>query len=429
MPSSAMISPDVSSGASPIRRIVRHFGWSLITEMANRGSLLAFSLLVARYVGVIEFGLFSLGLILAQYAWLLVDFGLSVSGTRFVAATQQASHRSLSGLLTIRTILATVVFLGGSLISFRAMDSIYHAAILATSLLFVFGGSLSIEWILRGQERFRPITVVNATVTPSVIVVGIVLVILLDSALVAAIIRPITALLVAVLLIRYARRAGVHVGLVLPSRGDWRQFFSSTPLAVSLTLAGIYPYIGMPVLAATASVTDVGEYGATLRIVTFFLGFNTLLATAAVPVMTHAVDVSLLSLRSVILRLASTSMILGFGVAACLTILAPSSIPLILGESYPRTAEMIQIASWVIPFSFARVAFAVALVSVQGQKEHLLSTTAGAVSSSIFCVILSLEFGPMGAAGSLVVSELLTLGAMALFLRRCLAHREAAVTV
>ena len=232
------------------RRVAHGAAWSLVGAVVSRGMAFVATLVVARSLGVIDFG--KLGLVQTTVnAFATVSgFGLGLTATRFIsgrARTEPDRAAAMGGVATILAFItgclfAGVVALSATVVAAQVLDAPQLGADLRTaSLLLVFQGVVGVQLAtLMAFEEFRGNAILNSFL-------GVVsLPILLAGARIGGLNGVIWALVAnsllsavggALLVRRVARARGIHWKLRIQTREVLQLWRMSVPAA----LAGSIP--------------------------------------------------------------------------------------------------------------------------------------------------------------------------------------------
>lgn len=98
-------------------------------------------------------------------------------------------------------------------------------------------------------------------------------------------------------------------------------------------------------------------------------------------------------------------------------IFAEPLISVIFGPGYSKAADVLKIMAWLLPLFILSGHYRSMLFGLGQQRLDFVSTAFGAVMSAILCFFVIAKFGATGAAGSMLVAEIVTLAFAYYFVR------------
>ena len=384
---------------------------------------------VARVLEPSGFGL----VIFAQgFAFVLVvfiDWGMGLTGIRSTAANQgdagalsDVVRRVRGGQLLLA--MASAVLALGALVLVPTMRD--HPELLVLSWVAAAALGLSPNWFFVGLERAR----VAALIQLSFRAAGAALTFVLvddpgDAWIVLALFAgsSVGGLLVSdVVMYR-------HVEFRLPEwRPSVREIRDSTMIFVGGLGVALITSFSVVLLGFLGSSTDVAHFGAAERLVRVSITLLGPIGAAVIPRMT-ALQIAgerqrarrLLIIAVVVATLPALAIML------CLIVFASPIIELIYGASFvDSSAPILQVLALIIPVNVAGAVFGVWLMSLHRDRLILTVALVAGVSHVVLGCLLTLLFGPIGMAWSVIAAE--ALGATGGFLAvRHEARRAAAV--
>jgi len=150
---------------SLLRRTGSNIYWIVLSDFVTKITTLLATIYLARQLGVENFGIFSLSVVVASTLWPIVDLGVSEYGIRKVARAPATTPNILLSLNTSRFIAAVVISLGA--ICVLSIAGLAEAKFLAISLglSYLLGFALCPDWLFRGLEDMKNLFYVNAAIS------------------------------------------------------------------------------------------------------------------------------------------------------------------------------------------------------------------------------------------------------------------------
>jgi O-antigen/teichoic acid export membrane protein len=380
----------------------------------------AFYLVLARRLGVEEFGRYTYAMSFTVLFTVLADVGVMTLFTREVSRTPERVNALLRQVLRIKLVLAALTFAASTLISWAthpSPDGMLLIAVLTAAMLFNSSAFL-FENLLKSAERAGVAGISVVAQSASAFVVGSMLVFSGLGALGGA-----WAYLVA---------AMVHLAAAAYwSRDLWRRpdtadaatavtpwptwialVKEAMPMALSWAFLTVYFRIDTVLLNVFQGPNAVGLYGGCYRFFEAFVLLSAAYRSVLFPVMARAADgpddaLGVLCRKSLRLHLMFT-----IGVAVFITFQARQVLTVMLGSAYAPAAPVLATLVWALPGAFMADTL-LHLLAAQ-RRQSVIARAMGI--TAFFNVALNLavipRFSAVGAAATTVASELLIFALM-----------------
>jgi O-antigen/teichoic acid export membrane protein len=392
-------------------------------ECAGRLFSIATALLIARGLGVEDFGSYALLTGIAVIVAEAGEFGLGATASQALVA------RSVSLPVLVATRLrltaAVVAACGLCLLLLPVIAPASWGGAAWASLLvplvcyFLLAGwsdFLGIALRARGAPSLEALSVLSLRAT--VLLVAL-------SALGAGgglrllawtlPLSPLPALILAAVLLR--RQRGAAAGEAGSGRRVCDVLRSAAPLALNGALALLSLRVEILALAAVRGDRDSGLFAAALKLVELLILVPAALGAGAMPALTRE---ALAGGATVARRTVATAALLGVPAAAGLVLLAPWIVGRLFGPDYADAATPLRIlAPALVPVFLNAVLFHCLIALGRGAALPRLTLVRLGVASLLAAALIP-SFGPSGAAAGFLVAELTLL---ALVSRACRAER------
>jgi O-antigen/teichoic acid export membrane protein len=390
-------------------------------EILGRLLALATTLLVARVLGVSDFGLFAVLSGIAVLVAELSDLGLQgiavqslVSGSLPLSALVRAKARLTAGLLVIAAVAAFPPGLSwsASLVP-AAWRPSWEAGLRHGPLLFpliVYSALsnwtelLGIALRVRGRRGLEAATIVTFRAVGLALVAGALwsgngLRGLVWALAVSAL--PPLALAVVFLRVHAAGEPGaprIEVGV-------GRTLKASAPLAVNGVLAILSLRIELLALALFRGSLEAGLFAAALKVVELMNVLPAAIAAGAMPALTREAASGADPVRR---RTAATVALLAAPAAAGLVLVAPGVVAL-LGAGYDAAATPLRVLAPALLALFMNTVLLHALIAAGRARRVPVLTAARVTAATALALVLVPPFGALGAAAGFLLAELLLL--------------------
>jgi O-antigen/teichoic acid export membrane protein len=397
---------------SSIRKIARNTASLLASDMMNRATTFILYALVGRRLGAYEFGQMSLALTFFYISQVVAVVGLKTLITREVAKDRAKTDRYLvNGSVVV--ILASLLAMGAMQILVWAMGYSRDTGlvILLLSLaLFPFSLSAVCEGIFQAWERMHYIALANLSTNIAKVVIAFMALGTLFAlpGLIGLLVASYVAVLViewGIVLTRITRpRSGIDIrfGLAMVRT-------TSTFLGIDVVIA-VATNINVILLSKLADETQVGVYSAASQLmVPVLLLFNST-ALSIFPVMSRRFEPTFATLRWIAERMIGVLIAIALPTLVGLLFLSPLVLELLYGNrDFTQSATVLRIVVWsLIPVALTSVLGQVLLASMR-ERVSLRIVMIDAVATLAFGLVLTSQFGLLGAAVSALVVRLVDL--------------------
>ena len=402
--------------------------------LTAKGLDFVFYLVLARVLGVEQFGRYSYALSFTLLFSILADLGVL---TIFTREASRAPHRTPELLREVLIVklglgLATITASSGITIATHAPTSTLILVVVFTISMLLNSCAMLFENLLKSAGRAGVAGVSVLAQSATALATGLTLVLSGGGAIAGAIAYLLAAVVHLVAAAVWSRKlwrrgpagesgdaagAGDLSGApTTPQPLTWGSRLAllkeSAPRALSGACIGVYFRIDSVMLPACHGASAVGLYGGTYRFFEGFVLFSAAYRSVLFPIMARAADgpaetLGVLCRKSLRLHLMFT-----IGVAVFFTLQASEIIGVVLGPAYAAAGPALAILVWALPGAF-----------MADTLYHLLAAqrrqTAGARALAItaaFNVALNLTLIPrmsiVGAAITAVASQAMSFGLM-----------------
>lgn len=377
---------------------------------------------LARVFGPDGFGVIELALAVLFVFTQLVDFGSEKYGAVAVAQDNKQVSSLVVHVVSMRLTLAIFSFLllAGFLLIMNKPWEVKQIILIYGLSLFLVPGL--IQWVFQGLDQM-PKVAVFSVVRQLIFAVLIFALIPRYKYLWLVAVFELTALTGTVLLMMFVFRK-------LPYRPHFKlqidQFKSifrqSTPIFLSQTMMALKAHLPAIVLGfMVVNNAEVGWFRASHRIVFALNTFVMLYLFNLLPSIARSIQTKTKSLNHLMhhsIRITAWSAIF-IGLVGML--LAEQIVQLIYGNEFAEAAGALKIMIWMIVVFILSGHYRYILIGLGQQILDFRSTAIGAIFSVALCFLLIPKFGQIGAAWTMLFSEIMTWVFAYYFVRRRIA--------
>lgn len=374
---------------------------------------LIFVIYIAVELGLTQFGIYTLGHYFAGIFVIFGDLGLNNYTTREIARNRNDAQGTINRIFSFRIVLSLLAFtIGVNALLF--IDYGIYIEQLTIIILFThifFKSFLSfIIHIFEGFERMEYITISEALRRGLDLAIGIYIVSQgygLTYLIIGLVISDLIILIFTWSLFYYSLPVRIQFDFTTTAWYD--TLTSAIPFGLLLVSLGVINSIDTTMLGKISGETEVGLYGAVIRITSVLSIIPLMAATAMFPATSRLYFTSLEKARSIFLNLIRLMMYIGLPIAVGTTIIGSSLIVLVYDTTFLPAALPLKIVIWSIALAFLNLPMVMFLSSIEKQKQATIIIGIGAIFNVIFNFILIPEYGMVGAATTTVISQIIIL--------------------
>lgn len=401
-PTDVLDSPE--AGGRVVRGgVLRAGGYVLGTLLSLAGIAV-----VTRYLGLEEFGRYSVVFSLITVVGAVTDAGMGTLGLREYSQRRGTDRdelmRTLLGLRLALTLAgATIAAVLAAAFGYRA-ELVLGAGLAGLGLVLTVGqttlgiplGASMRNGALAGIDLLR-----------QALTVGLYAVLVVVGAGTAAFLGvgiPVGAVVVAVVAVLV--RGQVPLRPRLAPRAWAALLRTSVGFALATAVGTIYVYTAQILTELVASDREVGLFAASFRVFIVLAAIPGLLITVAFPVLARAARDDRARLAYGVGKLLDVSALLGLAAAVGLVTGAPAIIAVMAGDEYAEAAGVLRILSIAVVMSFLLATWGFALLSLHEHRALLRANLAAFAVSAVTVSLLAGAHGAQGAAVGTVLGEL-----------------------
>ena len=395
------------------KRTGSNITWILLSDLFGKGSMVFATVYLARVLGVEHFGIFSLGIAIANSVWPLVDLGTNGYGTREVARDSKNAGPLLSSLGSLRFFASFVmIFIGIAVLEAMAVETIKSYAIIG-ALLYLTCYAICPDWVVRGLEQMRWLFVINL-LTAIFFVVGIV--VYVDGAedlVEASVFRSLSYGIgsIAGLILLYTKRSIFFSLKVTIER--WIDLIKRTYFFLFIRMAtNLGQYISLFVVTYVLTEADTGLYAAPHRLYIIAISLLAAITAAVYPILSklHHSDTQADQFSRYQRQLVQFFLMIFMPAAGLGLVCSDSIIDFIFGVEYAASADTLMILLITLPFVAMRSIFMFTMMAGGAEKKTYPLVLCSVMVQAISAAILAPTYGLEGAAVSMLAGEIVACG-------------------
>jgi O-antigen/teichoic acid export membrane protein len=202
-------------------------------------------------------------------------------------------------------------------------------------------------------------------------------------------------------------KLGLTVRLRQPSRLALGFLKTALPIG-GIGLVGIvYDRVDTLMLSVLSSATSVARYNVPYGFVRLSWLIPSVISAAFFPLLSRRIRSEGQAAAPLFFLMARVFLFLSVPISLALAVASPALLPAVFGRSYAESAPVLEIMAWTSVFGFQNYLLWYGLLAVHLEKSVLKIQVAGLLVNVVLNAWAIPRYGPSGAAGALVASDLL----------------------
>jgi len=379
--------------------------------------------IISRIIGPDKFGIINYASAVVGYFILIVNYGFDLTATRKVAQNKNNSVVITELFSTILwcKILLFLFTLALLLICF-AIFPVFVAEwrVMVYSYIFIISLVITPNWLYQGMQELNRIAIFNV-ITKILFTVAVLLAVRTESDYVYyPLIFGLAQIVVGYYSFHYAiRRYNIKI-IRIPFKQTVKILKDEYLVFFSTVVINLYTTTNTVLLGALANNAQVGYYSAAIKIVLIVQAIITLpLSSSFFPYVGAAFSTSRQEGVKAAQKVLPIVTLVGFAALAGMVLLGPWALRLFYGDRFMLSIPIFLILSVTPLLIVISNVYAIqVMVNLMMDRAFLRITAVGAVISIVTNLMLIPSNGGVGAAYSLLITELFILVACAFYLYR-----------
>lgn len=390
-------------------KILGNTGWLFFDKVLRMGVGLIVGVWVARYLGPVQFGLFNYAIAIVALFTAIGTLGLNNIVVRDLVrqpSTEAPTTLGTAFLLQIVGGVLACLIAVAVVYLMRPADEEAILIVLILGITILFRASDVVRyWFEARVESKYTVWIENAVF---ILFAGVkIALILLEATLVSFVWLVLAeAVVVAILLIAVYLRQETEIA-------KWKYQFKrskellsdSWPLILSGLAVMLYMRIDQIMLGQMLGDEAVGIYSAAVRLSEIWYFIPMIIVSSTFPALIAARQTSTEKYEDMLKKLFRLMFLLALSLAIPISFMSEFIITTLYGTNYTGAASILVVHIWAGVFVFMGVASSRWFISENLQKYTFYRTLTGCVISLSLNYMFIPEFGPIGSAWSLVISQ------------------------
>lgn len=393
-------------------------------------SLVAIPVL-ARHLGVDDFGRYITVLSLIAIVGMISDAGLTLVGLREYAVRDPAARvRLVRNLVGLRLVVSGLGAVAATVFALAAgySDAMVFGTALAGVGLVLTMVQQTYTVPLQADLRLGLVTVLDLA-RHALSVLAILVLALAGAGLVEFLAIPVPVGLAVLVAAAYAirGRSGVRPSF---DADEWRYLArEAIPVAIASTIGSFFYRSAIIMLSLLATAEETGYFSASFRIVEAILMVPGLLTAAAFPIVARAAHDDHERLSYSLQRLFDMALILGAWTALCVVLGAGPAIDFVGGSEFGPAEPVLRVQGIALASSYLVTVWATGLWALRDQRALAWANAVGVATAVLLTASLIPSYGALGAAVAMTIAEALLTAIYGFALMRNRPHLRPSLTV
>lgn len=362
---------------------------------------------IARVIGADGIGIQSYTYSIVSYFVLFAMLGVNNYGNRSIAMVRDSKEKlskTFISIYIVQAIMSLIMIFLYSIYIIFIVDT--YKMFFVIQAIYIIGALLDINWFFFGIEKFKLTVIRNTIIRLTTVFAMFVFVRNSSDIYIYSLILAISNLLSQVVLWKFI---GEYICFTSVRSEDILEHVKPMlVLFIPVISVSLYKVMDKIMLGAISSVTQVGFYENSEKLINIPLGVITALATVMLPKMSNLqAKYDEKESKKYILLSIEFVMIIGFGSMFGLIGISNILIPMFLGSGFNGCINVVSLLSITILFvGWANVIRTQFLIPRRKDKIYIISTFLGAFVNIVVNILLIKKYGAIGAAIGTILAEI-----------------------
>ena len=399
---------------SQVKTVFKNMGWVTLSQIVTNICAFLWTILIARYLGVTDYGILSFVISFTVLIGIGNDIGMTTFTTRELSRDRSRTQKFVNNILPFKIILSTIFLLFTVAVIYllgynNLIIEVTFLMYLETIVLGLFNFLCA---VYQAHENLKP-TSISLIIYSVSLLIFTVIISFLDLGLVCVAFSYFFAYL---LCLSYALYHFINIFGIPRFELDlifWKKtLLSSVPFALTTFFFTIYFSIDIVMISWLSGDYSTGIYNSAYKLISVFTAFYVVYQSVIFPLMSklYSEDTNLLKVSFEASFKYSFLILLPICIGVYLY--APYIVTLIYSSQYALASAPMQILIWTVLFLFMNYVTTSLLNSIGKEVSVTKIYIVAAFFNIILNYILIPKYSYIGASISTVLSEILILALM-----------------
>lgn len=399
--------------------IFKQVSWLFFSQILTRLIGFVYTIYLARSLGVLNFGLYSLALAYFSIISSISDFGFNRFLIREIVAVSGKKWEIIWNVLIVRLTLVSICFalftIGMYLFDF---DKLRVSVILLASLAVLPQAiSVTFDGIFVALQKLQYSAMTALILSLSIVVVGFTFLSWgwgIYGAVSAFVVSQFIYVFAAAVILLYLGRVNFSQvkGLLIK-----KIIYGSIPYGILSILGLLYFRIDTIILSYLRGTFETGIYAAGYKFLESLLFIPNALTFALFPTFAKLHQTNFSKIKTLIVKVSIIMFILGMLITGIYLVMLPLIIHVLLPK-FSSSILVVQILSLAIPFMFVHIPASAVLTSSEKYLKQIILFSLFPLAVNILANVLFIpDFGYLAAAWITVISDIISAVILLIFIR------------
>ncbi|WP_066972090.1 flippase [Methanobrevibacter filiformis] len=351
---------------SEIQSVFKNTSWLSLAQVTNTAFAFVWIILIARYLGVGDFGVLSFATAFGGIVQIFTDLGLSTYITRELSRNPESTKKIISNSIPLKIVISTIIFiLTFIILNLIGYDKLTIEVTLIITLQTIF---MSMGYLFNGvfqaheKMKYQAIGILINTI---LMFVGFLVGIFLDLGIISIALVYLIGSIITLIYLYYKTSTKIVSPKIEINKSSWNNLIkSSMAFGLITVLTTLYFMIDTIMLSFMKGEVAVGTYSAAYKFIMVFTTVYTVYTYVIFPLMSKLHKNSKELLKVTYEKSIKYLLILILPIAILVSFYAKDLVLLVYGQEYASSAIVLVILIWNMIFLF-----------VNGASTSLLNST------------------------------------------------------
>ncbi|MDP3829896.1 MAG: flippase [Ignavibacteriaceae bacterium] len=384
----------------------KNTGWLLGEKVIRILFGFTVNILLVRYLGAEEFGVFSYALSFVGIFAALATLGLDSIITREIVNHPEDKQKILGSVFLLRLSGAVIAFILICITLFITGETSLNAFfILVLSAGMFFQSFYVIEFFFHAQVKGKLVAIVQSISLITASLLKILFIYLQAPLIYFVIFQIVEILLIAIGLVIVFQKSDENIFVWKFNKSiAKRLLIDAWPLTIAGVVIGIYMKIDQIMIEKMLNSKELGYYASAVRLCEVWYFIPMVISTSLFPAILNAKKIDNNLYNSRLQKLYDLMAFISIAIAVPVTFLSPWIMTTLYGEEFLLGATVLTIYIWAGVPTFLGVASSQFLISENLTKISFYRTLAGMIANVALNFLLIPKYGINGAASATLVS-------------------------
>ncbi|MFH1449880.1 MAG: flippase [bacterium] len=387
-------------------KVVRNTVIQSIGRALMMGMSLISMALITRYLGPLEYGLYSFVLVFIAFFHTVTDLGLKAIATREISQDRDSSGNLLSQTITLRLLLSFFsIFLACLIINCMNYPLTTKFLVYVSSIILIIEALKStLDIIFEVSLRMEYVAVSNLLISLSFLILAC-LFVYKRGTLLDLIVVSLVSNLIGLLTAYFFSKKFVKIKFSIDYRLWKKMIKEAIPLGIAFLMISLYWRIDVVMLSLMKGDQAVGFYNVSYKFIEMGTLLSGMIMVSVFPVLSERFKLDPAQLKIIYQRSLKYLLMMGIFLALFFVILADKIILYVSGEEFKSSILSMQILGLIYPVYYIGALIGYMLIAIGKQWINTIFNTLAVLFNIVLNLILIPGYSFYGSSLATVITE------------------------